>query len=148
MQPSLLPGVPFRAAQYPDALRRQHRQHLGIENIILQRHQFARLAADSLKHLPDRHAIGVRSAARLDFRFQAGDTDLEEFIQIAVDDAQIAQSFERWHARVGRQCEHAAVEFKLPEFAVAPPNPTSPRTSIHQGKGPFLPKPENPRRKL
>jgi hypothetical protein len=118
VHPCLLPGVPFRAAQYPDPLGRQQRQHLGIENLILQRHPFAHLAADSLKHLPDRYAIGVRSAARFDSRFQAGDTDLEEFIQIAVDDAQIAQSFERWHARIGRQCEHAAVEFNLAEFTI------------------------------
>jgi len=49
---------------------------------------------------------------------ESGDADFEKLVEIAVDDAQEAQPFQRRHARILGQRQHASVEFELTELAV------------------------------
>ena len=90
-----------------------------VEQLVLLRHQLVGLARYLAEHHGGRHAIGAgRVAALVDLRLQAGDPDLEEFVQVAADDAQKAQALEQRHVRIGRLRQHPAIELELSELAV------------------------------
>ena len=64
-------------------------------------------------------AVGA-AARQIDAQrlFQFGDADLEEFIQVAADDAKKAQPFEQRRVGILGLGQHAAVEFEDADFAV------------------------------
>ena len=70
------------------------------------------------KDLRKWQAIGPRGRVCSYLLLEPGDSDLEEFIHVAVDDAQEAQPFERRNIAVFGERQHPAVEFELTELAV------------------------------
>ena len=110
---------PQIAAQEDDAFLLQRRQDGLVEQFVLLGHQFVGLDLDAGKGFLRGHAVGGRAvAAHLDLFLEAGDADLEEFVEVAGDDAEEAQSLEQRHARVGDLGQDAAVEGEQRKFAV------------------------------
>jgi hypothetical protein len=71
------------------------------------------------KHLVRGEAVVAGGdGAELDLLLEAGDADLEEFVEVAGDDAEEAQALEQRHAGVGRLAEDAAVEGEQGQFPV------------------------------
>ena len=116
--PFLLRRVPLAAAQEADALGRELRKNFFVEHLVLARDEFLRFRGDLAKHFAQRYAVGTGGRVGGDFFLKARYPDLEEFVEIAVDDAQKTQALERGHRAVFGQGEHAAVEFELSEFAI------------------------------
>ena len=101
----------FAAAQETDAFPFHAGQDFLVQQLILPCHQFMRFARHLAVNLLGAHLVGTdRRGARLDFGMQTGDADFEEFIQIAADNAQEAQTFEQRVFAVFRLRQNPAVE--------------------------------------
>ena len=118
LDPFLLRGVPFPAAQKADAFGRELRQHFLVEHLILARHEFPCFFRHPAKHFAQGYAVGAARRVGGDFFLEAGHADFEKFIEVTVDDAQKAQPFERGNAAVFGERQYAVVEFKLPKLAI------------------------------
>ena len=117
--PGALRFVEIVAAQETHAGFFQLGQDMFVEQPILALHQLVRDAVDRGKHLARVDAVGS-GAGQIDADrlLQFGDSNLEEFVQIAADDAKKAQAFEQRHVRVLGLGQHAAVEFQDADFPV------------------------------
>ena len=117
--PLALRLVPARAAQEADALLGQCRQDHVIEVLVLLGNDGMRFGSDQTEGFLRRLAVvGNDWGLRADLFLEAGNADLEEFVEVAGNDAQEAQAFEQRHALVLRLCQHAAIEGKQAELAV------------------------------
>ena len=117
--PGPLRGIAFGLTQQPYPGRGHCRQQLIVERAVDVRDQHVRLFAQTRRQeaqLMQRHT-GRR---RLDAELLAhpGHADLEEFIQIAADDAQEAQTFEQRDGCILRQGEDAPVEREQRKLAM------------------------------
>jgi hypothetical protein len=119
LDPVRLGGSEVGPAQEADALGREPRQDLRVEQLVLLGHQLVRL----LRHLPEDelrvHAVGADDgSAGFDLGLQAGDADLEELVEVGGDDAQEPQPLEERRGAVLRLRQHAPVERELADLAV------------------------------
>ena len=77
------------------------------------------LVAHPLEQFGGRDAVLARlAAADSELLLDAGDADLEEFVEVARHDAQEAQAFEQRNGGVGGLGQHAALELQQRELAV------------------------------
>jgi len=89
------------------------RQQYLVEAQVLRVHETARAIMDRLQLLSDAQAIGTRLIrTELEPLLQAGDADLEEFVQIVRRNAQELEALQQRDSGVERLCEHALVEFE------------------------------------
>ena len=78
------------AAQKTDAFLFQRGKDIIVEHLILPRDDLMRLFAHQLQGLARIHAVRPGgNAGKIDLLLQPGNADLEKFIQVAADDAQI-----------------------------------------------------------
>ena len=117
--PVALGGGKVGPADQVDALARQGRQHLVVQQPVLLGDQRPDLDADLAQQRPRRrcrHAGGRVPAAQL--FLDTGDPDLEELVEIAAEDAQEPQAFEQRDVAVRGQRQHAAIECEQRELAI------------------------------
>ena len=109
--PGAFGGRTVGTAEKPHAACRQCRQDLIVERAILIVDQRSRGAADfnqQRAHRTERHSRGRHLRPQL--LLQAGDADLEIFIEIAAQNAEEAQPLEQRHVGILREGEHATIE--------------------------------------
>src|SRR5882672_1775570 len=102
LYPIALRGIPLPATQESDAFLGEQRYQALIEQLVLLRDQLVRLTRNFAEH--DRGWDSVRPRRVdpvVDLRFQPRDTDFEELIEIAADDAQKAQTLEQRQVGIG-----------------------------------------------
>jgi hypothetical protein len=81
--------------------------------------QFVRARADLAQQLLRRQAVGVGlHRAQLHALHEAGDADLEEFVQVGRGDAQELEPLEQRQRLVLRLRQHAPLEFQQRQLAV------------------------------
>ena len=97
----------------------QERRDLGIPERVLLRHHLVRDAFDRFKRLRRTHPVGsdVARFAR-DLLLDAGDANLEKFIEIRADDPEKLDPLEQRLGRVLRFLEDAAIELEPAQLAV------------------------------
>ncbi|MCY1529879.1 hypothetical protein D9M68_650480 [compost metagenome] len=118
-RPFLLLRIPFGRVMQGDALRVHGGQDLVVEQVVLAADQLMHRLLDVLKRLVRRHAVRPHQVRRLPLLLlQAGNPDLEEFIQVGTDDTHIAQPLEQGRLRILRHRQHAFVEFQQRQLAV------------------------------
>ena len=111
--------VPGGARQQFDALMPQRRQQHVVETGVLRIHQTARAFVDRLQLFGDGQAVGARLIrAEFEALLEAGDADLEEFVEIVRGDAQELEPLEQRDLLVERLREHALVEFEQRQLAI------------------------------
>ena len=117
--PRALIGITVGMAQQADAGRRHRRQYLLVERAVFVCNQCLRFPADMREIRAQLVQRGPRRW-RLDPQLlaQTGNPNLEEFIEIAADDAQETQPFEQRDRGVLGEREHAAVEGEQRKFAI------------------------------
>jgi hypothetical protein len=117
--PFLLRWRPVVATQEADALGGELRQQLVVEQPVLALDQLVRALRDHREQLARRNAVGLGTdRAERDLLLQPADADLEELVEVARHDAQVAQAFEQRVLRVLRFLEHTRVERELAQFPV------------------------------
>ena len=117
--PRALPQAEIQAADQPDTRVRKRRQDFFVQHPILFVDQPMRLLAhgrDQRAQADERHAR--RRNPRQKLLLQSRHPDLEEFVEVAADDAQEAQTLEQRYRGVVRQREHAPVEREMRQLAV------------------------------
>ena len=119
LDPRRLLGREIAAPQEPDAFGFERGKHLAVEQPVLVGDERVRFRRHVLEHALRPHLVRTdRRRARLDLGLHAGDADLEEFVEVAADDAEKLQPLEQRIVAVLRLREHAAGERELPELAV------------------------------
>jgi len=113
LHPGALGGVALGMVQHHDAraLQRRH-QHL-VEQRVLLVDEFVRRAGHCRQVSAGDAGSGL--ARGLD---DVGHAHLEELVQVAGDDGDVAQSFEQRHVLALGLCQHAPVELQDRTFAV------------------------------
>ena len=82
-------------------------------------HEAARAIVNGLQLFGDGQAIGAGLIrAELESLLEAGDANLEEFVEIVRRDAQELEPLEQRHLFIERLREHAPVEFEQRQFAI------------------------------
>jgi hypothetical protein len=115
LDPGLLGGVAVGAAQQVDAVVGQARQDFVVQQRVLARDDLAALLAGGIQ-VDAGKVVGAALVPVLGQ--QAGDPHLEEFVQVAADDAQEAQALQQGHGRIFGLRQHAAVELQQRYFPV------------------------------
>ncbi len=102
----------------PDAMQRQRRHHLLVEDRVLLVDQRVRLDGDQ-REFPQR-VSGARHPRRLE---RVGEAHLEEFVEVGRHDRDVAQPLQQRHVGAQGLGEHAPVEFEDRTLAIEKGNP-------------------------
>ena len=90
-----------------------------VQTGVLRVHETARAIVNRLQLFGDAQAVGARLIrTKFESLLQAGDADLEEFVQIVRRNAQELEALEKRDSLVEGLCEHALVEFEQRQFAI------------------------------
>ncbi len=117
--PDLLRLGPDRAAQKHDVLGGQCRDQGVVKQLVLAGDEVVCLARDTFEGLLRRHAVRARFGLALhDLVLQRTDPHLEEFVEIAGGDAQVAQSLQQGNVRIFGFFLHATIESQQAGFTV------------------------------
>ena len=117
--PRALGVGPFGAPHEADAFGIERRQDLLVEQLVLLGDDLVHLAADPLVEFGRLEAVAIGAAGQQAQLFlDAGHPHLEEFVEVAGDDADEAQPLEQRHRRIGRLREHPALELQQRQLAV------------------------------
>ena len=107
LDPAPLGGVALAVRDQLDALLLQQRQHLVVVDRVLLGHQLVQLGAQA-------HIAVRRLRAALFVGIEGGQlgrhAHLEELVEVAGDDAQVAQALQQRHLFAPRPVQHAFVE--------------------------------------
>ena len=118
-RPFLLLRIPFGRVMQGDALRVHGGKDLVVQQVVLAPDQFVHGLLDVLERHVRGHAVGPHQVRRLALLLlQAGNPDLEEFVQVGTDNAHIAQSFEQGRFRILRHRQHTFIEFQQRQLAI------------------------------
>ena len=112
LDPGPLGFVALAVAHDVDTLGFHFRQHGRIEDFVLAPDQFMALVADPFQRGGQGRVV-FQVAVDAGGCQQAGHPDFKELVEIAADNAEIAQSFEHGDGGVFRLGHHAAVERQL-----------------------------------
>jgi len=118
--PGPLPRIPFGALQKADVLCGQQRQEFIVQNPVLLGDQCMGGLADRAQLFHRRHQVWPRLPAdrEHDLLLQSGDTDLEEFVEIAACNAQKAQALEQRIGLVSSLLQDSAIELEQGQLAI------------------------------
>ncbi len=117
--PFLLQGIPFGAAQEPDALPGERRQDVLVEQPVLALDDALGARGHLAEDLERREAVGAGGArGHLDLLLHAREPDLEELVEVGGDDAEEAQALEQRHLAILGLGEHAAIELERLQLPV------------------------------
>jgi hypothetical protein len=119
LDPIHLGGGEVGAPQEADALGREAGQHFLVQELVLRLDQILRFPHHLREHLVGTHPLRAHGRrARFDLRLEARHADLEEFVEIAADDAQETQPLEQRRRPVFRLRQHPPVERELAQLAI------------------------------
>ena len=110
---------PVTPADEADLVLGQLRQQGLVEDPVLPRYLLVDQLADPRQGLVRQQAVGAGLlAGEGDLLLQAGDADLEEFVEVAREDEEELQPLQERVGLVQRLFEHADVELQLGELAM------------------------------
>src|SRR6202171_5163501 len=117
------PGGAFRAQlchiANANAVLGQLRNKFVIPERVLGRDQLAHNALDAIECLGRTQAIGPNVARRaLDLLLDAGDANLEEFVEVGAEDGQKFYALDQWLGRVLRFLQDAPIELEPAQLAI------------------------------
>ncbi|GHU14497.1 hypothetical protein AGMMS50225_26450 [Betaproteobacteria bacterium] len=119
LDPLLLRFRPRGAAQKHHPFAFQRGQDVVVEQGVLPGNEAMNFRADPAQQLRGRHPVVAHGAVvRADLFADAGDANLEKFVEVARYDAQKAQTLQQGHRRVSRLGEHPALELQQGDLAV------------------------------
>src|SRR3982751_4554395 len=119
LEPAPLLDGPRVALGEANAFALELGQEARVPELVLRIDERQRAFADAREHLARRERVGTGpKLAELAVLLQHRDANFEELIEVRARDAEIAEPFEKRHARVLRLREHAEIELELRELPV------------------------------